>query len=221
MIVEEREATEPDTPAVPVLPARTSPVQARSAARVETLLDAAAAVVDEVGFERLTTAMVAERAGASIGTVYRYFPDRIALLHALSTRLFARYVRTLAERHELRSRSHWQDTLDDIIDVFADMYRTEAGFRAIRFGDTLDITQGEDEESSGGRLAEILATDLADAVPDADRASVVFALEVVVGMIEALLHRAFVASAEGDPRFIDEARTVTREYLIRAINVPA
>ena len=55
--------------AVPVV--RTEPVQERGAARVEALLDAAAAVVDEVGFDRLTTAMVAEHAGSSIGTVYR------------------------------------------------------------------------------------------------------------------------------------------------------
>ena len=60
------------------LPLRNEPVQARSTARLGALMDAAAAVVDEIGFERLTTAMVAERAQASIGTVYRYFPDRIA-----------------------------------------------------------------------------------------------------------------------------------------------
>ena len=50
---------------------RNEPVQARSAARLSALLDAAAAIVDEIGYERLTTAMVAERAGASIGTVDR------------------------------------------------------------------------------------------------------------------------------------------------------
>ena len=68
---------------------RNEPVQARSTARLTSLLDAAAQVVDEIGFERLTTAMVAERAGASIGTVYRYFPDRIAVLQSLSARSLA------------------------------------------------------------------------------------------------------------------------------------
>ena len=43
---------------------RNEPVQARSTARLAALMDAAAAVVDEIGYERLTTAMVAERAGA-------------------------------------------------------------------------------------------------------------------------------------------------------------
>jgi len=65
---------------------RNEPVQARSAARLTALLDAAAHVVHEIGYERLTTAMVADRAGASIGTVYRYFPDRIAVLQSLAAR---------------------------------------------------------------------------------------------------------------------------------------
>ncbi|MFE4952081.1 helix-turn-helix domain-containing protein, partial [Leifsonia sp. NPDC056665] len=69
---------------------RTEPIQERSAARIDALLDAAAEVVDEIGFDRLTTAMVAERAGASIGTVYRYFPDRIVLLQALRDRALLR-----------------------------------------------------------------------------------------------------------------------------------
>ncbi len=67
-------------------PIRNEPVQARSTARLAALLDAAAHVIDEIGYERLTTAMVAERAGASIGTVYRYFPDRIAVLQSLAAR---------------------------------------------------------------------------------------------------------------------------------------
>ena len=56
---------------------RTEPTQRRSTQRLDALLDAAAEIVDETGFERLTTQMVAERAGASIGTVYRYVPENI------------------------------------------------------------------------------------------------------------------------------------------------
>ena len=83
---------------------RNEPVQARSTARLAALLDAAAQVVHEIGYERLTTAMVAERAGASIGTVYRYFPDRIAVLQSLAARNAERMTdRVLAE---LRSEQH-------------------------------------------------------------------------------------------------------------------
>jgi len=74
---------------------RNEPMQARSTARLAALLDAAAAVVAEIGYERLTTAMVAEGAGASIGTVYRYFPDRIAVLQSLAARNEERIIERL------------------------------------------------------------------------------------------------------------------------------
>ena len=93
-----------DSPLDGLPPLRNEPVQARSAARLTALLDAAAATVDEIGFERLTTAMVAERAGASIGTVYRYFPDRIAVLQSLAARNLERVLdRVVAE---VRRPSH-------------------------------------------------------------------------------------------------------------------
>ena len=47
---------------------RNEPVQARSTARLSDLLDAAAAAITSIGYERLTTAMVAERAIARRGT---------------------------------------------------------------------------------------------------------------------------------------------------------
>jgi len=63
---------------------RNSPVQARSVDRLATILDAARQVLEEVGRDRLTTGMVAEAAGCSIGTLYRYFPDRVAVLDAIA-----------------------------------------------------------------------------------------------------------------------------------------
>lgn len=118
---------------------RNEPVQARSTARLAALLDAAAHVVDEIGYERLTTAMVAERAGASIGTVYRYFPDRIAVLQSLA----ARNVERTGDRVllELADRRHadWTSALSAAFNVFIDAFRHEPGFASLRYGDVLDL----------------------------------------------------------------------------------
>lgn len=61
---------------------RKSPVQARSAASVEAILDATIQVLLQVGKERLTTTRVASRAGVSVGSLYQYFPNKSALLQA-------------------------------------------------------------------------------------------------------------------------------------------
>jgi AcrR family transcriptional regulator len=65
---------------------RKTPRQARSLVTVGIILDAAALVLVEEGYDRATTNRIAERAGVSIGSLYQYFPNRDALLGALHRR---------------------------------------------------------------------------------------------------------------------------------------
>ncbi|NUU05290.1 TetR family transcriptional regulator [Leifsonia sp. C5G2] len=194
---------------------RTEPIQERSAARIDALLDAAAAVVDEIGFDRLTTAMVAERAGASIGTVYRYFPDRIVLLQALRDRALLRYRRSVVAAIDAESPAHWWNAVECAIDAFVGMFRTEPGFRIIRFSDVERAGVPEDEVVRPVGFAQQFAEILSDeyGLPSGEELS--FRLEVVVEIMDSLINRAFVEDPEGDERFISEARTVAREYLER------
>ncbi|MFF1574378.1 TetR family transcriptional regulator [Leifsonia sp. NPDC058292] len=195
---------------------RTEPIQERSAARIDALLDAAAEVVDEIGFDRLTTAMVAERAGASIGTVYRYFPDRIVLLQALRDRALQRYRSAVVEAIRVQSPEHWWNAVECAIDAFVVMFRSEPGFRIIRFTDAervgvADDAPDETDESFAHRFAEILSDEFG--LPAGDELK--FRLETVVEISDALINRAFLADPNGDERFIAEARVVAREYLAK------
>ena len=52
------------------------PKRKRGIERVEALLDAAAATFLEKGFDAATTSEIAERAGASIGSLYQFFPTK-------------------------------------------------------------------------------------------------------------------------------------------------
>jgi AcrR family transcriptional regulator len=65
---------------------RKLPIQARSVASVDAILEATIQVLLQVGKERLTTTRVAERAGVSVGTLYQYFPNKGALLQAVLRR---------------------------------------------------------------------------------------------------------------------------------------
>ena len=65
-----------------VLEPRKSPVQARSAASVDAILEATIQVLLSIGKEQLTTTKVAARAGVSVGTLYQYFPNKSSLLQA-------------------------------------------------------------------------------------------------------------------------------------------
>ncbi len=73
-------------PSRATLEPRKTPVQARSTASVDAILDATVQVLLKLGKEQLTTTRVAARAGVSVGTLYQYFPNKSALLRAVLTR---------------------------------------------------------------------------------------------------------------------------------------
>jgi AcrR family transcriptional regulator len=64
-------------------PKRRIPQQDRSERRVAEVLEAASAVIAEAGYEAATMTDIAERAGASIGALYQYFPNKEAIVRAL------------------------------------------------------------------------------------------------------------------------------------------
>lgn len=87
--------------ALPVA-ARKQPRQARSLATMDAVFEATIQVLLREGSQRLTTTRVAERAGVSVGTLYQYYPNKQALLHAVLLRHLARVadaVIAVAEAH--------------------------------------------------------------------------------------------------------------------------
>jgi AcrR family transcriptional regulator len=67
---------------------RKAPRQARSRATIDAMLDAAAHILGDRGWTGLTTNAVAETAGVSIGSLYQYFPNKLALIEAVRRRHF-------------------------------------------------------------------------------------------------------------------------------------
>lgn len=65
---------------------RKAPRQARSRATVEAVIEAGARILSQEGWAGFTTNKVAEAAGVSIGSLYQYFPEKIALVDAVRRR---------------------------------------------------------------------------------------------------------------------------------------
>jgi AcrR family transcriptional regulator len=63
---------------------RRRPAQARSLATRDAIFEAAAQILEREGEGAFNTNRLAERAGVSVGTIYQYFPDKAAVLIAMS-----------------------------------------------------------------------------------------------------------------------------------------
>jgi len=206
-----------ETVTEPAVSLRNEPVQARSTARLTALLDAAASIVDEVGIERLTTAMVAERAGASIGTVYRYFPDRIVLLQALGSRNFERVMARITDAINDPAHTDWRAALGTAFAAVIDTYRTEPGFRGLRVGDQLDLRPLPNGRTFKSLVAERIVEALSARFGVENSAATRFTLEASLEMSDALVARAFLMNPQGDEEFISVSTSYVRGFIAENI----
>ncbi len=78
---------------------RRKPQQARSIERVNHILNIADEVFAQMGFEGATTIEIAARAKMSVGSLYRFFPDKVAILKALAVRYLEQLQYAIAQLH--------------------------------------------------------------------------------------------------------------------------
>jgi AcrR family transcriptional regulator len=193
---------------------RRTPVQERSAARVQRMLDAAAALLEEVGYEATTTSLIAARAGVSVGSLYQFFPDRRAVLQALALRSFSRFSDVLSERVAASPLQRWEDAVGVVVDVFVEFSRTEPAAQVLSFGGPVDRHMLDPQVDNNAVVAEALGEVLRGVRPGlvVDE-PLRLALRVAVEAGDGVLSLAFRRSPEGDPEIVEQAKRLLTAYL--------
>jgi AcrR family transcriptional regulator len=194
-------------------PLRRVPVQGRSVARVQRMLDACAELIDEVGYDGLSTTLLAERAGVAIGSVYQFFPDKRAIVQALTLRNVEAYLARLADRIPAGELTHWWDGVDGAIEEYIELHRSVPGFRTLHFGDVVDVHLIDPERDNNAVIADHLADLLVRYHSAPDSAKLRFALTVSVEAADALIKLAFRRHPEGDEAVLTESKKLVRGYL--------
>lgn len=108
------------------------PKQARSRERFDRILDAAAALFAEVGYDAVTADDIAARADTSVGGLYRFFPDKLAIFHALADRYFNQLRELFAALHTSETTLLPLDAyINHLIDAFDQFVAANPGYRAV------------------------------------------------------------------------------------------
>jgi AcrR family transcriptional regulator len=194
------------------VPLRKQPVQQRSAKRVEQMLEACAALIDELGYDGVTTTLIAERAGVAVGSLYQFFPDKRAVVQALTKRHLDHFTQQIEERLDWANLEHWWDGVDTIIDIYVEMYRNVAGFGRVRFGDVIDIRFIEDGRDNNTVISEQIAN-LVASKHDIPVESLFRQITVAADIGDAILALAFRRKLFDEDDMIKEAKQVVRGYL--------
>jgi AcrR family transcriptional regulator len=195
---------------------RRAPVQRRSAERLTRILDACADLLDEVGYDALSTRAVALRAEVPIGSVYRFFGNKRQMVDALAQRNLERFTEQVGERLKTAGEGGWRTAMDAVLDEYLAMKRTAPGFSLVDFGNQIPVgaRNAEPNHRVADRLTELLSGYL-DREPDEDlRRCFLIAVETA----DTLVHLAFRMAPGGDEKIIAEARELLQAYLARVLD---
>ncbi|MFD8718272.1 TetR family transcriptional regulator [Streptomyces sp. NPDC059629] len=194
---------------------RKAPVQRRSAERLTRILDACADLLDEVGYDELSTRAVAARAGVPIGSVYRFFGNKRQMADALAQRNLERYTERVAERLKDAPNGDWRAAMDAVLDEYLAMKRTAPGFSLVDFGNQIPVgARSEPNRRVADRLTDLLSGYIGR-TPDEDLRRIFL---VAVETADTLVHLSFRMDPEGDETIIAETRELLQAYLARVLD---
>lgn len=201
------------TPSRPRAVMRREPVQRRSAARVTAILDACAALLDKFDYDELTTSKIAERAAVPIGSLYQYFPDKRAVVQALTMRNLDAFSAEVERIFTGTVPAGWQEAVDQVIDTYLRMLDDVPGFGRIRFGDVVDTHLLDPEDDNDAVIAAKLSQLFAKSyqVPHSEELQLAFWM--VVKVADALIKLALRLSAGQRQTALATARDVVGRIL--------
>jgi AcrR family transcriptional regulator len=179
----------------PDLATKLQPAQQRATETYERLLEAAAQTLIEVGIERLSTNLVCERAGVSPPALYRYFPNKYALLHELGQRLMQRQNECVARWMSVEVVQGGVPALEAalaglLLDTYEVTRRTEGGVWIMRAMRAVPALQ-EVRLASHAAVTEAQTQLLVKALPGARRSELKLASRIVVELIYATVEMLF------------------------------
>ena len=193
---------------------RVAPQQARARETVGRILDTAAVLLDEVGVDGFNTNLLAARAGVRVRTVYRYFPNKTAVIVALAERVVSEWDAWAdGELARLDGDGDWRSAVEratrGLLQRVRELPGNAAIRRAMRAVPELYVLDQRDNERLAEAYARALRRD-APAIPLARARRIARCLIESTGAIVDVALEQSPASARG---LIDELVEMQLAYL--------
>ena len=197
---------------------RRSPVQERSQDTLARAHAAATALLGRgVSIEALTTAQIAHEACMSVGGLYRFFPDKQAIVDAIAVRHMELFQERMGAAIMADFPATPRDFLAVVIDAFVAYLDANPDFRTLAFGAPGGgryISRVTHEDYAGQGVPEMVMEFIEGAFDIAPSPDLAFRLRMATEIGDRLLGFAF-----GQPdraartRVLDEAKSLLGSYL--------
>jgi AcrR family transcriptional regulator len=191
------------------------PQQSRSREKVARILATTARLLEQRPYDEIGTKLIAAEAGVSVGILYRFFPDKEAIVASLVVDWMDRFVQIFDETTTAPLPADPVDLLGRLIGGYADFFRSQPGFRQVWYGSrllpagSLDAEGRDNDRQLAQRLHGVLTRGYGMADTEQTRRS----SYVAVVLADRMLDVAFRDNPAGDPDILTETVRVLARYL--------
>jgi AcrR family transcriptional regulator len=199
---------------------RRDPVQERSQETVGRIHAAAARLLARgTAAQALTTATIAAEAGLSVGALYRFFPDKQAIIDAIALSHLEAFQDELAGLLMADLPETPADFLGAIVDAFAAYLAAHPDFRTLAYGAPGQHGRAIspalfERQAEGGAMADLLRESLATLYGLEPDAAFPFRLRIAAELGDRLFAHAFAQEeAASRQRILAEAKAILAPYL--------
>ncbi len=178
---------------------RKAPRQERSRRTVERILDAAAHVFHEQGYTAATTNDIADEAEVSIGSLYQYFPNKDALLVALTQRHIASATAGLTDLlGRLRTDDSFEPVLRAVVDFLVEQHHLDDLHVLVMHTAPRTHEIGLELDRAKHQLVDVASAWLSTTIDDHQHRAMV--ARMVVATIDAAVHDVILRQPRGAGR---------------------
>jgi AcrR family transcriptional regulator len=197
---------------------RRAPSQERSRATFELLLQSAAELLEEGGLPSFNTNLLSERTGVSIRAIYRYFPNKHALIVELARRMSAGWRDALADSNALTDpRNDYATLWCGYIDHFiAAVRRTPGGIAVLQAMRADPELQAIDDATNAQYMRDI-AQELTERDPRLKRSEAEAVAAVLIRSMVGVVDAALTENTTRARRMIELLKIMHVELLERSL----
>lgn len=195
--------------------ARNQPQQPRSRATVSVILDGAIRVLEQDGWDGLTTSRVAEVAGVSVGTLYQYFAHREAIVEALQNRELERAAAMLERLLKSPEPQSDRELARSVVEALFGLYKAAPALHRVLAVDGLRFSPPETVVAFDARSVGLLKAFLGFAAPRLRPMNLEAAAFVIYQSVRASMLAYFLEAPAGvdDRAIVDELTELVVRFL--------
>lgn len=108
---------------------RKEPKQSRAKKTVGYIIDATAQVLENIGYDKISTNKIAKRAGVSIGSLYQYFPSKESIIDYMVDEYITKHFQVLKEKLDAMEDTSLDEVIRHILSAFLSLFEQKRQLR--------------------------------------------------------------------------------------------